>query len=170
MEENTIIDNQFVLQLLTDEFGDSILRAYEPDGILTLEIKDKAVLPLVEFVKKHTIKIDFLTDICGIHYPDHKGAELGVIYHLHSFINNFRLRLKTYLSIDKPEVDSLTSLYSGANWMERETFDFYGINFKGHPNLKRILNMEEMEYHPMLKQYQLEDATRTDKDDAMFGR
>ena len=54
--------------------------------------------------------------------------------------------------------------------MERETFDFYGINFKGHPNLKRILNMEDMKYHPMLKEYPLEDGTREDKDDKMFGR
>jgi len=54
--------------------------------------------------------------------------------------------------------------------MERETFDFYGVKFQGHPNLKRILNADEMDYHPMLKQYQLEDATREDKDDKFFGR
>lgn len=170
MEENIIIDNQYVLNLLTDEFGDGVLRAYEPDGILTLELKRESVLPLVKFIKEHTIKIDFLTDICGIHYPNHKGAELGVVYHLHSFINNFRIRLKTFFSFEDPEVDSLTSVYSAANWQERETYDFYGIIFKGHPNLTRILNMDEMKYHPLLKQYHLEDTTRTDKDDAMFGR
>ncbi|MDR2122029.1 MAG: NADH-quinone oxidoreductase subunit C [Flavobacteriaceae bacterium] len=164
------MDNQFVSQLLTDEFGDNIIRAYEPDGILTIEIKREILIPLVQFIKNHEIKIDFLTDLCGIHYPDHKGFELGVIYHFHSFINNFRIRVKTFFSEENPEVDSLTSLYSAANWQERETFDFYGIQFKGHPNLTRILNRQDMEYHPLLKQYQLEDTTRTDKDDAMFGR
>ena len=54
--------------------------------------------------------------------------------------------------------------------MERETYDFYGIKFKGHPNLKVILNSEDLGYHPMLKEYRLEDDTRTDKDDKMFGR
>ncbi len=168
--ENIIIDNQYVLQLLTDEFGDGILRAYEPDGILTLEIKKEILIPVVQFIKEQSIKINFLTDLCGIHYPERKGAELGVVYHLHSFINNFRIRLKTFFSIENPEVDSLTPMYSAANWMERETFDFYGIIFRGHPNLVRILNMDEMTYFPMRKQYQLEDATREDKDDSMFGR
>lgn len=168
--EGKIIDNQLVLQLISDEFGDGIIRAYEPDGILTIEIKKDIVLSLLTFIKNHEIKIDFLTDVCGIHYPNNKGSELGVIYHLHSFINNFRIRIKAFFSIENPEIDSVTSIYSAANWQERETFDFYGIVFKGHPNLTRILNMDDMDYHPLLKQYTLEDTTRTDKNDAMFGR
>lgn len=168
--EGKIIDNQLVLQLISDEFGDGIIRAYEPDGILTIEIKKDIVLSLLTFIKNHEIKIDFLTDVCGIHYPDNKGSELGVIYHLHSFINNFRIRIKVFFSIENPEIDSVTSIYSAANWQERETFDFYGIVFKGHPNLTRILNRDDMDYHPLLKQYTLEDTTRTDKNDAMFGR
>lgn len=168
--EQIIIDNEYVSQLLKNEFGEGIIRIYEPDGILTLEIKKEIIVPIVKFIRDHQIKIDFLTDICGIHYPNHIETELGVIYHLYSFSNNFRIRLKTFFSATNPEVDSLTSLYKAANWQERETFDFYGIRFKGHPNLVRILNEETMKYHPLLKQYHLEDATRTDKDDAMFGR
>lgn len=168
--EEKVIDNQYVLELISNKFEDSILRAYEPDGILTLEIKKEILLPLVQWMKEDNIKIDFLTDICGIHYPNNHGAELGVIYHLHSLIHNFRIRLKIFFSIQNPEVDSLTPLYSSANWQERETFDFYGIKFIGHPNLVRILNCDDMDYHPLLKQYELEDATRTDKNDAMFGR
>ena len=61
-------------------------------------------------------------------------------------------------------------MYAAANWMERETFEFYGINFLGHPDLRIILNVEDMDYHPLLKQYPLVDATRTDKDDKYFGR
>ena len=64
----------------------------------------------------------------------------------------------------------MTSLYASANWMERETYDFYGIIFDGHPDLRRILNMDEMEYFPLRKEYPLQDATRTDKEDKYFGR
>ena len=80
------------------------------------------------------------------------------------------MRLKAYVSLENPEIDSIVDIYVGANWMERETFDFYGILFKGHPNLIRILNEDSMDYHPMRKEYHLEDATREDKDDRFFGR
>ena len=65
---------------------------------------------------------------------------------------------------------SITSLFNCANWMERETFDFYGIIFNGHPNLVRILNMDEMTSFPMRKEFPMEDSGRTDKDDRFFGR
>lgn len=71
---------------------------------------------------------------------------------------------------ENAEVDSMTGLYAGANWMERETFEFYGVKFKDHPDLRVILNTEDIGYHPMLKEYRLEDGTRIDKDDKMFGR
>jgi len=83
---------------------------------------------------------------------------------------NRRVRLKLFTSIGETHVPSLTGLFPGANWMERETFDFYGVLFTGHPNLKRILNMDEMNYFPMRKEYPLEDAKRDDKDNTMFGR
>jgi NADH-quinone oxidoreductase subunit C len=113
---------------------------------------------------------NFLTDLTGIHYPNNKGNELGVVYHFHDMPRNIRLRLKIYTSLNEAHVPTLTGLFPGANWMERETFDFYGIIFTGHPNLKRILNMDEMNYFPMRKEYPLEDAKRDDKDDTMFGR
>jgi NADH-quinone oxidoreductase subunit C len=78
--------------------------------------------------------------------------------------------LKVNLSKDDLEVPSVTDLYAGANWMERETFDFYGIQFSNHPNLSRILNVDDMDYHPMRKEFALEDETREDKEDKYFGR
>ena len=83
---------------------------------------------------------------------------------------NVRIRVKTYLPINNPEIQSITGLFASANWMERETFDFYGIIFKGHPNLKRILNVEYLDYFPLRKEYPLEDPTREDKDNRFFGR
>jgi NADH-quinone oxidoreductase subunit C len=81
-----------------------------------------------------------------------------------------RIRVKTFTSKEYPDVSSVTEIFSAANWMERETYDFYGINFVGHPNLIRILNVEYLDYFPLRKEYPLEDATRTDKDDRFFGR
>jgi len=162
--------NEFVLEAITREFPESVIESSEPYGMLTIEVKKDDIKKIVHYLKDSSLEFNFLTDICGIHYPEFPEKEIGVVYHLHNMMANFRLRLKIFMTRENIEVDSLVDLYAGANWMERETFDFYGIKFKGHPDLRPILNMEDLGYHPMLKEYRLEDGTRTDKDDAMFGR
>ncbi|GGG58077.1 NADH-quinone oxidoreductase subunit C [Epilithonimonas arachidiradicis] len=162
--------NEFVLEAITREFPDSVISSSEPYGMLTIEIKKDDIKKVIHYLKDSTLEFNFLTDICGIHYPETPEKEIGVVYHLHNLMANVRLRLKIFMTRENIEVDSLTELFAGANWMERETFDFYGIKFKGHPDLRPILNMEDLGYHPMLKEYRLEDGTRTDKNDAMFGR
>ncbi|CAH0265873.1 NADH-quinone oxidoreductase subunit C [Chryseobacterium sp. Bi04] len=162
--------NEFVLEAITREFPESVISSSEPYGMLTIEVKKEDIKKIIHYLKDSSLEINFLTDICGIHYPEFPDKEIGVVYHLHNMMANFRLRLKIFMPRENIEVDSLVELYAGANWMERETFDFYGIKFKGHPDLRPILNMEDLGYHPMLKEYRLEDGTRTDKDDNMFGR
>ena len=162
--------SEFVLEAINREFPEVVISSSEPYGFLTVEVKKEELKKVIHHLKESSLNFMFLTDICGIHYPDHKEKELGVIYHLHNLQENFRIRIKSFFPKDNAEVDSITDLYSGANWMERETYDFYGITFKGHPDLRVILNMEELGYHPLLKEYVLEDGTRTDKDDSMFGR
>ncbi len=162
--------SEFVLEAINREFPEAVISSSEPYGFLTVEVKKEELKKVIHHLKESSLNFMFLTDICGIHYPDHKEKELGVIYHLHNLQENFRIRIKSFFPKDNAEVNSITDLYSGANWMERETYDFYGITFKGHPDLRVILNMEELGYHPLLKEYSLEDGTRTDKDDSMFGR
>lgn len=162
--------SEFVLEAINREFPEAVISSSEPYGFLTVEVKKEELKKVIHHLKESSLNFMFLTDICGIHYPDHKEKELGVIYHLHNLQENFRIRIKSFFPKDNAEVDSITDLYSGANWMERETYDFYGITFKGHPDLRVILNMEDLGYHPLLKEYALEDGTRTDKDDSMFGR
>lgn len=162
--------SEFVLEAINREFPEAVISSSEPYGFLTVEVKKEELKKVIHHLKESSLNFMFLTDICGIHYPDHKEKEIGVIYHLHNLQENFRIRIKSFFPKDNAEVDSITDLYSGANWMERETYDFYGITFKGHPDLRVILNMEELGYHPLLKEYALEDGTRTDKDDSMFGR
>jgi NADH-quinone oxidoreductase subunit C len=162
------MEYSILLQELKNKFDKSILSIDVTADIPTVVINSTSVKDIITFLKEQQQFI-FLTDLCGIHYPEQE-KELGVIYHLHNLVENKRLRLKTFVTKANPQIESIVSVFSGANWMERETFDFYGVDFVGHPNLIRILNVEYMDYHPMRKEYPLEDATRTDKDDRFFGR
>lgn len=165
------LENGTVLEQLKSRFGAAILSSEEPYGLLTLEITLESIHEFIAWLKNEpTLQISFLTNLGAVHYPDNAGREIAIVYHLNSLTNNFRIRLKTYLPINQPEIPTITDLYAGANWMERETYDFYGVIFTGHPNLKRILNEDSMDYFPLRKEFHLEDATREDKDDRFFGR
>ncbi|PSR56612.1 NADH-quinone oxidoreductase subunit C [Adhaeribacter arboris] len=165
------LTNQILLENLTKKFGDSLFDIWEPYGLLTLTTTRDSLLPLLEYLyHDEYMQMNFLTTMCGVHYPEKQDAELGVVYHVHSLVHNVRIRIKIFFPIEDPRVPTLTNLYSTANWMERETYDFYGVIFEGHPNLIRILNVEDMNYHPLRKQYALEDGTREDKVDTFFGR
>lgn len=166
-----LITNEFLLERLKGEFGDAIRSADIPYNMLTIVIDPHRILDMLKWLHEDSIlRFKFLTDICGSHYPDIKDGELCVVYHVQSMENNLRLRIKAFIPVANPSIPSVTPLYSSANWMERETYDFYGVNFTGHPNLKRIMNVDEMDYFPLRKEYPLEDATRTDKEDHYFGR
>jgi NADH-quinone oxidoreductase subunit C len=163
--------NNTLLDALQVQLGSKIITSEVLYDTLVIEISPSKAFDVIELLKNDTtLSFNFLTLIGAVHYPEEKGRELCVVYHLHSWKNAIRLRIKCYLSQDNPSIKSLTPLFDGANWQERETFDFFGIQFEGHPNMTRILNMDEMDYHPMLKQYHLEDGTREDKDDRFFGR
>ena len=165
------ITNEYLLQKITNQFGSDILSQEETYGMLCITInKEKNLEFLTWLYNDSELKFQFLTDVCGIHFPDNKDHEIGAVYHLHSLTNNVRMRVKCFMPISDPTINSVTSLFSSANWQERETFDFYGIIFECHPNLKRIINVDEMDYFPQRKEYPLEDGTRTDKDDKYFGR
>ncbi len=135
----------------------------------TITLKKDKIVEIIRFLYDHPdTKFIYLTTLCGIHYPELN--QIAVMYQLHNMVSNQRLRLKIYLPVESPVVPTLTPVFPSANWMERETYDFYGVIFEGHPNLKRILNVEEMIIFPMRKEYPLEDQVREDKNDTMFGR
>lgn len=165
------LTNDHIKNRLVEKFGDHVANFTEPYGMLTFEVpKDMNLKVLQFFYDDPELRFQFLTDLQAVHYPDNTGKELAVVYHLHNLKDNVRIRFKIYTAIEKPDVYTATQLYACANWMERETYDFFGVNFIGHPNLKRILNVEEMDYFPLRKEYPLEEQTRVDKDDEMFGR
>lgn len=165
------LNNELIKNKLIEKFGDALTKFDEPYGLLSFEAPKEINLKVLQFLYDDaSLQFQFLTDLCGVHYPDEKGNELAVVYHLHNLVENVRIRFKIFTSIEQPDVFTATKLFSSANWMERETYDFFGVNFVGHPNLKRILNVDEMDYFPLRKEYPLEDQSRIDKDDEMFGR
>ena len=165
------LTNKTIQDKLREKFGEQVYAFEEPYGLLTFAADKDINLKVLNFLHQdEELNFVFLTDLCGVHYPDNKGKELAVVYHLHNMTDNIRIRFKVFTDISQPDIYTATGLFSAANWMERETYDFFGINFVGHPNLKRILNVEEMDYFPLRKEFPLEDQTRIDKDDEMFGR
>lgn len=169
MEEHEVLTQ--VEAKLRENFGDSIISAEMMRDFPVFTIERDRIVDVIKFLyDEPEMEFRFLTDLCGIHFPDNKGQELGVIYHLHNMPKNWRIRLRIFFSADDAVVPTSTTVFSAANWMERETYDFYGIVFKGHPNMRRILNVDEMVGFPLRKEFPLEDQNREDKNDAMFGR
>ena len=158
-----------ILSLLGEKYADQILHAGTVSDFFTITLKkDKVVEVIRELYHHPDTQFQYLTTLCGIHYPELE--QIGIMYQLHNLYTNVRLRLQIYLPVSSPTVPTLTPVFAAANWMERETYDFYGVVFEGHPNLKRILNVDEMIIFPMRKEYPLEDQVRQDKNDSMFGR
>jgi len=165
------LNNETIQKRLTEKFGEAVFHFEGSYGMLSFEASKENNLKVIQFLHDdEELGFRFLTDICAVNYPDQPGRELAVVYHLHNLTANVRIRFKVFTNIAEPDIFTATKLFESANWMERETYDFYGVNFVGHPNLKRILNVDEMDYFPMRKEYPLEDQTRVDKDDEMFGR
>ena len=158
-----------IKEQLTEKFGDKVSRFEEPYGMLTFEVSKELNVEALRFLYNE-LGFQFLTDLTVVHYPAYRGRELAVVYHLHNLVENIRIRFKVFTDIRQPDVNTATVVFESANWQEREAYDFYGVNFVGHPNLIRIMNVEEMDYFPMRKEFPLEDQTRIDKDDEMFGR
>jgi NADH-quinone oxidoreductase subunit C len=166
------------VKVINTEFEDNVkskLAAAIVDCImldmLTITVKKDSVFEVLKTLKEEKeLGFAYLTTMCGTHFPNADNEVMGMTYMLHNLEKNWRIRIKTYFKMNDAEVQSVTPIFDSANWMEREAWDFYGIKFKGHPNLIRILNMEDINFFPMRKDFPLEDPNRGDKDDSQFGR
>ncbi len=164
------ITNEEVLNNIATQFGEKVTVVGEPFGLLTVETTKEQINDLLAFLKNSPVlQFIYLTDITATHYPEQELA-IGVVYHLHSLVNNVRIRIKVFIDGDNCHIPTATNLWEGANWMERETYDLFGVIFDGHPDLRRILNVDDMTAFPMRKEFPLEDPNRVDKKDYFFGR
>jgi len=166
------LDNATVQQILEQQLGEKVGHFTVIQDMLTFEADANHIRETMLFLRDdQTLRFNFLTTLCGMHFPDaEKARQFAVVYHMHNWVDNVRIRMKAFLDGESPEINSVSQIFLSANWQERETYDFFGINFLGHPQLKRILNMDEMVSFPMRREYPLEDGGRTDKDDRFFGR
>lgn len=158
-----------IINTIKLKYEDQVLHTAMLYDFLTITLRADKIIGVIRYLYDHPdMKFQYLTTLCGVHYPEIQ--QIAMMYQLHNLNNNMRVRLKIYLPESNPTVPTLTTVFQAANWMERETYDFYGVLFEGHPNLKRILNVDEMIIFPMRKEYPLEDQVRQDKNDSMFGR
>jgi NADH-quinone oxidoreductase subunit C len=164
------ITNEELLKKISDKFDQQFTVVGEPYGLLTIETSRDNVISILEFLKNDSVlQFIYLTDITAVHYPE-LAIPIGVIYHIHSLVNNVRIRVKVFLPAEDYHIPTATTVWHGANWMERETYDFFGVIFDGHPDLRRILNVDDMTVFPMRREFPLEDPNRVDKKDYFFGR
>ncbi len=141
------------LDLLRETFPEEVLETSRPQGDATAVIRPQSLTKVMGFLKNDPrLQFSLLVDITAV---DHLGRNprFDVVYHLLSLPSNRRLRIKVRIGEGEPVVDSLTSLWGDANWLEREVWDMYGVRFAGHPDLRRILLYEEFEGHPLRKDY-----------------
>ncbi|MDO8804225.1 MAG: NADH-quinone oxidoreductase subunit C [Elusimicrobiota bacterium] len=143
----------YLLETFKAKFPDDVLETHAFRGDETVLLRKEALLKAAAFLKDN-LGFDFLMDLTAADYlPREPRFEL--VCHFYSSKHNYRLRLKCPVAAADARVDSLTPLWAGANWFEREAFDMYGIKFDGHPDLRRILLYDGFEGHPLRKDYPL---------------
>ncbi len=144
-----------ILDKIQSQFGDAVLETHSFRGDDTVLAKKEALLDLARFLKGDSeLNFDILMDLTAVDYlPMEKPYRFEVVYHFYSFPKNHRVRIKVPVTEDNLEVPSLTDIWPIADWFEREVWDMFGIKFKGHPNLKRILMYEEFVGYPLRKDY-----------------
>ena len=134
---------------LTRQFGTG-LEALTYLGQNYLQV-DRSLIPTVLQILRDEEKFDYCVDITAVHYPK-RERQFDVVWILYSFAHNERVRVKTQIA-DGEHIPSVSSLWATANWLEREVFDMFGIQFDGHPELKRILLPDGWKGHPLRKDY-----------------
>jgi NADH-quinone oxidoreductase subunit C len=151
--------SKLVLERLVAKFGSDVLETHSDFGDDTARVSPEIWRAVGEFLRKDpALDFDLFVDLCGVDYPERAdtGERVEVVLHLYSIGRRHRVRIKTRVGdqdMERAELESLTSIWSGANWFEREVYDMSGVTFRGHPDLRRILMYPEFVGHPLLKDY-----------------
>lgn len=142
-----------LLDALAERFGDRLLGRHAWRGDETASVGRNHLRELMQVLRDEApFHMDYLMDLTVVDYLG-ESPRFEVVYHLFSLSRNHRLRVKVRVPEDDCRVDSLTSLWASADWMEREAWEFYGVRFEGHPDLRHVLLYPEFEGHPLRKDY-----------------
>jgi NADH-quinone oxidoreductase subunit C len=137
-------------------FGEAVERVVVDRGELTFYVRREHLLAVADrLLHDPALRFEIFTGVSGVHYPGDVGRELSAVYHLVSITHNRRLRLEVRAPDADPHIPSVTPVYPAANWHERETWDFFGLIFDGHPALTRIEMPDDWLGHPQRKDYPL---------------
>jgi len=143
-----------LVDTINARFPEAVIASSDHVGDDTIVVRVENLVEICSFLKSdESTKMEMLADVTAVDWTDRKEKRFEVVYHLVSYRLKHRLRIKVLVDGDKPTVPTLTSVWRGANWPERETWDMYGIHFEGHPDLRRILLYESFEGHPLRKDY-----------------
>ena len=153
-----------VVLALEESFPGAILDGHDQLGELTLVIAAARIVEVCGALK-HAHEFLRLSSITAVDWHP-ADPRFDVVYHLHSVERNQRVRLKCKLAATDPEIDSMTAVWPGANWYEREMFDLFGIGFRNHPDLRRILMPDDWEGHPLRKDYPVHGYKYSYKDES----
>jgi NADH-quinone oxidoreductase subunit C len=151
-------EERITLRKIREQFGESIIETHSRVGDDTVIIRPQALIPVCTFLKQDPdLDYNFLMDLTAVDYLRfNQKPRFEVVYHFFSLAKKHRVRIKVPTEGKNPELDSIVSLWPGADWYEREVWDMFGIKFRGHPNLKRILLYEEFQGHPLRKDYPIQ--------------
>ena len=150
-------DNHAVI-MLRERFADSIIAIRNFRGEVTVTLRKEDITGICSFLKEN-LRYNLLTDVTAVDYMG-KSPRYMMVYHLYSISDKERLRLKAPIAESDLTIDSLVPLWKGANWLEREVFDLFGITFNNHPDLRRILMPNDWTGHPLRKDYPLQGPDR----------
>ena len=154
-----------LIDRIKERFGDAIVEAVATLSQQIIRVKPESYVELCRFLyDDDQANFKMCTDLTAIHWPDRSGEEFDIVLFLYSLTENRRLRVKIAIA-DGATAPSVTPIWAGANWMEREVFDMFGIQFEGHPDLRRILLPADWPGHPLRKEYPIgyQDNEWTDK-------
>ncbi len=146
--------SQRIEEALKEKFKGKIQSVKEDLGDVIIQISKEAVADVLKFLKDKPQDYSMLLDLTCVDHMK-KKPRFEMVYHVFSLSKNHRLRIKARVPEDDPEVDSLCKIWKNANWLEREVYDMFGIQFKGHPDLRRLFMYDGFEGYPLRKDYPL---------------
>jgi len=145
-----------IAERIREVFPEEVLAVSEFRGQVSVTLRKTRIRDIARYLHDDPdLYFDYLIDVCGVDYLGKKEKRFELVYHLYSIKHRRMIRLKAEVGEEDLTIDSVTSVWIGANWHERETFDLFGITFSGHPDLRRILMPEDWEGHPLRKDYPL---------------